>query len=125
MCSLHPYNILGRRERASAFVRLSPSKGGVDRITKGRIAEWLKQALHCIPPKEMWTCSFIRLGGDENDWSFHPTSLQFVLQVGTRHPRHRNIEDQTLGLAHAIGREKLFGRLKRLGGEAELPQQVG
>src|SRR5580704_16028455 len=124
MCSLHSYNMLRRRE-SKCFRYLSRSKGGVDRITKGRIAKWLKQALHRTLPKETRTCSFIRLGGDENDRSFHPTSLQFVLQVGPRHPRHRNIEDQTFGLAHAIGREKLFGRLKRLGGEAELLQQVG
>src|ERR1700726_35096 len=109
MCSQHAYNIPSGRERASAFVRLSPSKGGVDRITKGRIAEWLKQTIHRTLPEEMRTCGSIRLGGDENDWSFHPTSFQFVLQVRPGHPRHRNIEDQTLGLAHGIGRKKLFG----------------
>ena len=71
--------ILRRRERASTFVGLSSSKGGVDRLTKSRIAERLQQALHRILPKETRSCGFIRLSGDENDWSFHPTSLQFVV----------------------------------------------
>jgi hypothetical protein len=94
--------ILRRWEGASDFVSSSPSKGGVDGIPKGRIAEWLKKALHRTLPKKTRTYGLICLSGDENDWSSHSASLQFVQQVGPRHPWHRNIEDQTFGLADAI-----------------------
>ena len=41
---------------------------------------------------------------------FCRATLQFPLQIGSGHARHRDVEDQASGLADAIGREKLFRR---------------
>jgi len=57
--------------------------------------------------------SLISLSGDEDDWNLLPTTLQFLLKAGSGHSGHSNVEDQTSGLADAIGREKLFRRRER------------
>ena len=54
-----------------------------------------------------------------------PAKRQFPLEIGSGHARHGDVEDQTSGLADAIGREELFRRRERLDRKAELPQQVG
>src|SRR5205807_1569942 len=61
----------------------------------------------------------------EDDWNLLPTTLQFLLKAGSGHSGHGNVEDQTSGLADAIGREKLFRRRERASCKPELSQQVG
>ncbi len=104
---------------------LTHSKRDIERLQQSRVAEWLEQALHRTLFEHSRAYSLISLSGDEDDWNLLPTTLQFLLKAGSGHSRHGNVEDQTSGLAHAIGREELFRRRERAGGKAELLQQVG
>src|SRR5712671_4369192 len=105
--------------------RLTRSKCDIERLKQSRVAEWLEQALHRTLFEHSRAHSFISMSGDEDDWNLLPTKLQFLLKAGSGHSGHGNVEDQTSGLAYAIGREKLFRRRERAGGKAELLQQVG
>ena len=101
------------------------SKGGIERLQQCRLAEWLEQALHGTLFEHAWTDSRISESGDEDDRNLLPAKRQFSLEIESGHARHSNVEEQTLGLADAIGCEELFRRRERLGRKAELPQQVG
>jgi hypothetical protein len=89
---------------------LTHSNCGIERLKQGRIAEWLEQALHRALFEHSRAHSLISLSGDEDDWNLLPTELQFLLKAGSRHSRHGNVEDQTSGLADAIGGEELLRR---------------
>src|SRR5579871_665318 len=43
---------------------------------------------------------------DENDRDPLTLTIQFSLQLDTRHARHRDVEKQAFGLVHRIGREE-------------------
>src|ERR1700719_204874 len=89
----------------------APQKNGIERPEQGRIAEWLEQALHSRTLFEhSCTESFIFNGSDEDDRNLLPAMRQFPLQVESSHSRHDNIDDQTSGLAYAIGHEELLRR---------------
>src|SRR6266852_4400666 len=105
--------------------RLTHSKCDIERLKQSRVAEWLEQALHRTLFEHSRAHTLIFLSGDEDDWNLVPTKLQFPLKAGSGHSGHGNVEDQTSGLADAIGGEKLFRRRERPGGKAELLQQVG
>src|SRR6202047_2850770 len=105
--------------------RSAHSKSGIERLTQSRVAEWLEQALHGTLFEQARTDCFISVSSDENDRYRFPAKRQFSLEIGSRHARHGDVEDQTSGLAEAIGREELFRRRERLGREPELPEQVG
>src|SRR5208282_3432054 len=104
---------------------LSSLKCGMERLKQSRIAERLEQALHGALFEQAWTDGLISVSGDEDDWNLLPAKRQFPLEIGSGHARHGDVEDQTTGLADAIGREELFRRRERLDRIAELPQQVG
>src|SRR5712664_2332799 len=105
--------------------RLTHSKCDIERLKQSRVAEWLEQALHRTLFEHSRAHSLISLSGDEDDWNLLPMKLQFLLKVGSGHPGHGNVEDQTSGLADAIGRKKLFRRRERSSCKPELFQQVG
>src|SRR6266478_2894859 len=105
--------------------RLAHSKCDIERLQQSRIAEWFEQALYRTLFEHSRAHSLISLSGDEDDWNLLPTKLQFLLKAGSGHSGHGNVEDQTSGLAEAIGREELFRRRERPGRKAELLQQVG
>src|SRR5256886_14321524 len=105
--------------------RLTHSKGNIERLKQSRVAEWLEQALHRTLFAQSRAHSLISLSGDEDDWNLLPTTLHFLLKAGSGHSGHGNVEDQTSGLADAIGREKLFRRRERASCKPELSQQVG
>src|SRR4029077_3879377 len=105
--------------------RLNHSKCEIERLKQSRVAEWLVQALHCTLFEHSRAHSLISLSGDEDDWNLLSTTLQFLLKAGSGHSGHGNVEDQTSGLADAIGREELLRRRERAGCKAELLQQVG
>src|SRR5437016_11776363 len=97
----------------------------VDRLEQVRIAEWFGQAIDGASFEQARKDGVIAERGDEYDWDFLPSPLQFPLQIGSGHTRHGDVEEQTSGLADAIRRKELFRRGKRLYCETELPQQVG
>src|SRR5262249_51356558 len=47
--------------------------------------------------------------GDKHNWNLLPAPAQFLLKVGTRHLWHRDVEEQTAGLADDIRCEERFG----------------
>src|SRR6202795_96786 len=88
--------------------RLTHSKCDIERLKQSRVAEWLEQALHRTLFEHSRAHSLISLSGDEDDWNLLPTKFQFLLKAGTGHSGHGNVEDQTSGLADAMGRKKHF-----------------
>jgi len=84
-------------------------EGGPECLKQGRIAERLEQALRCTLFEQSRANRPICAGGDKDDRNLLPATLQFPLKVGSTHPRHRDIENQALSLANAIGGEELFG----------------
>jgi hypothetical protein len=77
---------------------------------KGRIAEWLEQALHGTLCKHAWTDGLISVSDDEDDRNRLPAKRQFLLEIGSGHAGHGDVEDQASGLADTIGREERFRR---------------
>src|SRR6266446_4830560 len=104
--------------------RSAQSKCGIERLKQSRLAEWLEQAFHGTLCEHAWTDGLISVSGDEDDRNLLLAMRQFPLEIGSGHTRHSDVEDQTSGLADAIGREELFRRRERLDRKAELPQQV-
>src|SRR6266852_4547907 len=104
--------------------RLTHSKCDIERLKQSRVAEWLEQARHRTLFAQSRAHSLISLSGDEDDWNLLPTTLPFLLKAGSGHSGHGNVEDQTSGLADAIGGEELFRRRERAGRKPELLQQV-
>src|SRR4029453_18007833 len=107
------------------LVRSASSKCGIERLTQSGIAKWLEQAFHGALFEQVWTDRFASVSGDEDDRYLLPPKHQFPLQIGPAHPRHGDVEDQTLSLTDVIGREELFRRRERLNREAQLPPQGG
>src|SRR5262245_27764292 len=97
---------------------------GVQRIEQGCIAERLEQALHCAMGEQPWSDGPVIIGGDEHDRDCLLPTDQFLLKRGSRHPGHRDVEDQTSSPGHELRREKRVGRRESLGRKAELPDQV-
>src|SRR5215831_8158909 len=89
-------------------VRNMAAKRGADRIQQGCLAERLDQALHGPAREQTRTDRLVREAGDEHNWNLLPAPTQFLLKVGTRHPWHRDVEEQTAGLADDIRCEERF-----------------
>src|SRR5262245_31201710 len=105
--------------------RAGPTQRGPDRIQQGCLAERLGQAVYGPAREQLWTDGAVCMGGNEDDRYLLPPPCQFLLKVGARHPRHRDVEEQTARFANDVGRrEERFRGCKRLGGKTELPQQV-
>src|ERR1700730_10200706 len=90
--------------------RLTHSKCDIERLKQIRVAEWLEQALHRTLFEQSRAHSLISLSGDEDDWNLLPPKLQFLLKVWSGPSGHGHVEDQTSGVADAIGGEELFRR---------------
>jgi len=50
-----------------------------------------------------------------------PTKSQFPLEIGPGHARHRDVEDQAIGLIDVIGSEELFRGRERLHPQNQTP----
>src|SRR6266853_241085 len=101
------------------------SQSSVQRPEQRGLAKWLVQTLHRAPSKHAWADGLIAIRGNEHDGDLVPATRQVLLQLGTGHPRHRDVEEQRPGLLDTIRCEKLFRRRERLDLETELPHQVG
>src|SRR3984957_4651876 len=93
--------------------RLAHLKCGIEGFKKSRIAERFEQALHGTLFERAWTDGLICLSGDEDDRNLLPANRQLLLQIGSGHAGHGDVEDQTPGLTDATGREELFSRRER------------
>src|SRR6267154_3472074 len=100
------------------------SKCGIERFKQGRIAERFEPALNGTLFEHACSDGLICLSCDENDRNLLPAKRQLLLQIGSGHARHGDVEDQTPGLSDAIGRQELFSRRERPNRIAKLPQQV-
>src|SRR2546429_1857983 len=126
--TLFPYTTLFRSGVASGMCAelVSPySQSSVQCPEQRGLAEWLVQTLHRALGKHAWAEGLIAICGNEHDGDLMPATGQFLLQLGTGHPRHRDVEEQRPGLLDRIRCEKLFRRRERLDVETALPQQVG
>src|SRR2546430_11090560 len=101
--------------------RSAHSKCGIERFKQRRLAEWLEQALHGTLFEQARAVDLIRVSGYEDDRNLLLAKRQFPLEIGAGHARHGDVQDQTSGLADAIGREELFRRREHLNRKAELP----
>src|SRR5918995_1869973 len=115
---------LDRSCRYSWSSCLPHPKRGVESVEQRRLAERLEQVLHCALREQARTDRPVSVGGDEDNRNLLLPADQFLLQFGPRHAGHRDVEEQTARLADEIGREERFGRRERLGGKAQLAQQV-
>src|SRR5258707_720284 len=100
-------------------------QSSVQRPEERALAEWLVQTLHRAFGNHAWADGLIAIRGNEHDGGLMPATRQFLLQLGTGHPRHRDVEEQCPGLLDTIRCEKFLRRRERLDLETELPQQVG
>src|SRR6266850_474529 len=96
-----------------ALDRSARTKCGIERLKQSRVAERLEQALHGTQFERAWADGLICLTGDEDERNLLPANRQLLLQIGSGHFGHGDVEDQTLGLTDAVGREELFGRRER------------
>src|SRR4029453_10498106 len=84
-------------------------KRSIECVEESRIAERLEQALYGSICKYAGSQCFVSAGGYKDDRYFLSTSCQLPLKVRTRHPGHRDVEDQTSGLPDNIRCEERFG----------------
>src|SRR5262249_32693500 len=83
---------------------------GVQRIEQGGIAERLEEALHSALGEQPRPDGLVTVAGDEHDRNRVPPTYQFLLKLGSRHPGHRNVEDQTFSLRHELRGKERIGR---------------
>jgi len=69
----------------------------------------------------MGTNGLTAMGGDEDNWGLLPAPGQFALKIGAAHPRHFDVQDETLGLDDTIGRKELLGSREGPCSKSELP----
>src|SRR6266852_2798868 len=100
------------------------SKRGTERVEQSGLAEWLEQPLHGAPLEQTGTNTRIRVRSDEDDGNRLPATGQFLLEIGSAHARHGDVEDKASSLVETIGRQERFRRCKRARREAELHQQI-
>jgi hypothetical protein len=100
------------------------SQRGIERLTQGCVAERLDQTLDGSPINQTLPGRLVCVSRNEDDRNRMPASLQFMLQIGTCHSRHRNVKDQALGRTLLIGRKEFLRGRECLYGKSELPQQV-
>jgi hypothetical protein len=100
------------------------SKGRLECLDQGGLAEWLEQALNGTVLQQARADGLIAVSRDEDNWNLRSTTLKLPLQFGATHARHGDVEDQAWGLTQAVRREELLGGLECPGRKAELLQQV-
>src|SRR5262249_6904504 len=95
---------------APSTARKRSAKRRPDRVQQSCLAERLDQALYGPAREQTRAGGPVREAGDEHNGNLLAPPCQFLLKVGARHPGHRDIEEQTAGLADDIRREERFGR---------------
>ena len=100
-------------------------KRGIECVEQGRLAERLEQARHGALREHARAYRLISGRGDEDDRNLLLPPRQFLLEIESRHSRHRNVEDQAPGPADKSDCEERLGGREGYGGKPELPQQVG
>jgi hypothetical protein len=81
-------------------------KCGIEGLKKSRVAERFEQALHGTLFEQACTEGLICLSSDEDDRDLLPANRQLLLQIGSGHAGHGDVEDQTFRLADENGRTK-------------------
>src|SRR5436190_7152216 len=95
---------------ALAVRMITSSQSFGERLEQRIVAEWFEQAL-CGPQRQQaWTDRWITVRGDEHNRNRLPAACQFLLQVGSGHADHRDVENEAAGLADELRREERLGR---------------
>ncbi len=95
------------------------------RLQQRRLTERLREDVDGAALDHARTNRLITLSGDEHDRNVEPAAAQLVLEVGSAHAGHRDVEDEAAGPCHGVGGEEIFSGGEDLDGEAELRQQIG
>src|SRR5262245_27967067 len=93
------------------------SKGELDYPKQICIAEWFEQESHSPLFKRRRAGAFILMSSDEDDRQVKTSKPQFSLKLESGHIRHRDVQNETVRLAHATGRQKFCRRGKDSGFE--------
>src|SRR5581483_724044 len=96
----------------------------LDRVEQRGLAERLQEAIDHSCVEQAGTQVFAAVGGDEYDRDRLSPAHQFLMQGGSGHRGHRDVEDQAIGLVDESGSEELLRRRERARGVAERLQQV-
>src|SRR4051812_33548017 len=88
------------------------------------LTERLEQTVGGTSLDELRPDSIVAMGGDEDDRDLRLPLGELPLKFRPRHPRHGDIEDQTVRSVDAIRRQEIFSRREGADREAELLQQI-
>src|SRR5258708_35626831 len=77
-----------------------------ERLEQRVVAERLEQALRGPLRQQARTDSFVTVRGDEHNRNRLPPPCQYLLQIGSRHGWHGDVEDQATGLTDELRREE-------------------
>src|SRR5918993_1185075 len=100
------------------------AKRGRHGTEQSRLAERLEQALHGSLRQHARADAIVSSRRDVDDWNLEPSARQLLLEIGSGHARHRDVQDQAPRLANEPRREELFGRRERPGAEAAHLEQI-
>jgi hypothetical protein len=101
------------RSKSPAADRSAHAKRGIERLEKGRVAEWLAQALRRTLFEHSWSNGLISLSGDEHDRNHLLANPHFSEEIGSGHAWHRYVEDQTFNGNSCVLENGKFRRLCR------------
>ncbi len=77
---------------ASMADRSACSKYFIQRLKKGRVAEWFEQAFHSTLFEHLRADGLIFYCGHEDDWDLLPAKPQFPLKIEAGHPQHKDVK---------------------------------
>src|SRR5262245_27852545 len=95
--------------RGSTGVTSTSPKRTIECVEESPFAERLEEAVYSSICKDPGSNGVVSARGDEHDWNVPPASCQLALKIWTRHPGHRDVEDQAVRLAEDIRCEKRLG----------------
>jgi hypothetical protein len=98
-----------RKCKSSADVSIQ-AKGGSERSQDVSVAEGFEQALDSTLLEQVKPHRVIGVRRDEDDRNRSTATIQLTLQIGSRHVRHGDIEDQAARMFETVRLEELFRR---------------
>src|SRR5262245_32448520 len=104
---------------------LPHAKCGIQCGEECRVAEGLEQALYGALRQKTRSDVFVSDGSDEDGRNLLLSISQFTIELGARHTRHGDVDNQTAGSVYELGCQERFCRRESLRGKAELLQQIG
>jgi hypothetical protein len=89
------------------------------------LAEGFEQAVNGALSKKFSAKLVVREGRNEDNRNLYSATLQFTVQLRSRHSRHRHVQYQAAGLAKGTGLQERLSGSKGHGGKSQGLQKVG